>query len=63
MGFSTGSTVKNLLANAGDLGAIPGLGISPGEENSNPLQCSHLGNPKDRGDWQATIHGSQKSQT
>ena len=23
----------------------------------NPLQCSCLGNPKDRGNWQATVYG------
>ena len=28
--------VKNLLANAGDAGSIPGLGRSPGEVNINP---------------------------
>ena len=35
----------------GDLGSIPGLGRSPGEGNSNPLQCSYLENPMDRGAW------------
>ena len=37
--------VKNLPANAGDagdMGSIPGLGKSPGEGNSNPLQYSCL---------------------
>ena len=29
----------------------------PGEENGNPLQYSCLGNPMDRGAWQATVHG------
>ena len=38
--------------NTGNLGSIPGLGRSPGEENGNALQYSCLGNPKDRGDWQ-----------
>ena len=32
-----GSVVKNLLASAGDMGLIPGLGISPGERNGNLL--------------------------
>ena len=36
--------VKNLPANAGDTGSIPGK--SPGEGNGNPLQCSGLGNPR-----------------
>ena len=30
---------------------------SPGEGNGNPLQYSCLGNPMDRGAWQATVHG------
>ena len=37
--------VKNLPANAGDMGLILGLGRSPGEGNGNPLQYSCLGNP------------------
>ena len=52
--------VKNLPANAGDMGLIPDLGISPGEGNGNPLQYSCLGNPMDRGAWQATVHGVAK---
>ena len=46
---------KNLPANAGDVGSIPGSGRSTGEGNSNPLQYSCLGNPKDRGAWWTTI--------
>ena len=55
MGFPDGSVVKNLPANAGDMGLIPGLERSPGEENGNPLQYSCLGNPVDKGAWQATV--------
>ena len=44
-----GSAIKNLLANAGDPGLIPGLGRSPGEGNDNPLQYFFLGNPVNRG--------------
>ena len=54
--------VKNLSANAGDVGdagLIPGSGRCPGEENSDPLQYSSLENPMDRGNWQAT--GGSKS--
>ena len=40
--------VKNLPANAGDMGSIPGLGKSPRRGNGNPLQYSCLGNPMDR---------------
>ena len=63
MGFSGGSVVKNLPANEGDMGSIPGLGRSPGGGNSNPFQYSCLGNPMDRGIQWAIIHGVAKSQT
>ena len=33
MGFPCGSAIKNLPANAGDLGVIPGSGRSPGGGN------------------------------
>ena len=53
--------VRNLPANAGDMGLIPGWGRSPGAGNGNPLQYSCLENFKDRGDWQAVVHGVAKS--
>ena len=55
--------VKNLSANAGDLGLIPGLGQSPGEGNCKPLQYSCLGNSMDRGAWWAKVHGVTQSDT
>ena len=55
--------VKNLPANAGDPGSIPGPGRSPGEGNRYPFQYSYLKNSMDRGAWQATVHGVAKSQT
>ena len=58
--------VKNQRTHAGDardLGSIPGLGRSPGKGNGNTLQYSCLGNPMDRGAWQATVHGVTKSRT
>ena len=61
-----GTVVKNTSANAGDtrdMGLIPGLERSPGEGNVNPLQYSCLENPKNRGDWQTTVHGFAKGQT
>ena len=57
------SEVKNLPAKTGDSGFIPGLGRFPGDGNGNPLQCSCLGNPMDRGAWWATVHGVAKSTT
>ena len=63
LGFPGGSVVKNLPANAGDAGLILDPGRCPGEGNDNPLQYSCLGNPMDRGAWQATVHGVTKSQT
>ena len=63
MGFCGDSVVKNQPVNAEDKGLTPGLGRSPEEGNGNPLQCSYLGNPMDRGAWWATVHGVAKSQT
>ena len=51
--------VMNLAARVGDLralGLIPGSGRSPGGGHGNPLQCSCLENPLDRGVWWATVH-------
>ena len=47
----------------GDLGSIPGSGISPVEGNGNLLQYSCLENSMDRGSWRATVHGVSKSRT
>ena len=44
-GFPSGLVVKNLLANEGDLGSIPGLARSPGGQHGNPLQYYCLENP------------------
>ena len=55
--------VKNLPGNAGDardMGPIPELGSSPGEGNGIPFQYSCLGNPMNRGAWQAIAHGVAK---
>ena len=62
-GFPGGSVVKNLPASTGDAGSVPGSGKSPGEGNGNPLQYSCLGNPMDRGAWEATVYGTTKSRT
>ena len=47
-------------ADGGDVGLIAGSGRSPGVGSGNPLQYSCLENPKDRGAWQATVHGVER---
>ena len=37
-GFPRGSVVKNLPANAGDAGSLPGWRKFPGRGNGNPFQ-------------------------
>ena len=63
MDFLQGSASKESACNAGDPSSIPELGKFPGEANGNPFQYSCLGNPIDRGAWQATVHGVAKSRT
>ena len=53
---------KNPPTNVGDTGSIPGSGRSPRDRNGNPLQHSCLGNPMDRGAWQAVVQEVAKSQ-
>ena len=58
--------VKKLPAkagDAGDAGLIPEWGRSPGGGHGNPLQCSCLENPMDRGAWRATAHKIAKNRT
>ena len=62
LGLPSDSVVKNLPAR-GDMGSIPGWGRSPGRGNGNPVQCSCLENPMDRGAWRATAHGSEELDT
>jgi len=45
LGFPDGSEGKESACSTGDLGLIPGLAISPGGGNGNPLQHSCLENP------------------
>ena len=64
-GFQGATVVKNLPSytrDAREKGSVLGLGRSPGEENSNPLQYSCLEDSMDRGAWWATVHGVTKSQ-
>ena len=54
---------KESTCQAGDMGSIPGSRRFPGEGNGNTFQYSCLGNPMDRGAWQATVHRVTKSWT
>ena len=56
MGLPWWLSGKESACNAVDVGLIPGSGRSPGEENGNPLQYSHLENSMDRGAWWATVY-------
>ena len=56
--------VKNPSASADevrDTGSILGSGRPLGGGRGNPVQYSCLQNPRDRGSWQATVHGVTKS--
>ena len=48
--------IKNLPCNEEDIES----GRSPGRGNGNLHQYSCLGNPMDRGAWQATVHAGCK---
>ena len=55
--------VKNLPANVGDMGSIPGLGRPPGGRSDNPPQHSCQDNSTGRGASQTADHGVAKSWT
>ena len=61
--FPRGSYGKDSACSAGDLGSIPGLERSPGEGNGNPLHYPLPGKFRERGAWQAVLHGVTESQT
>ena len=61
--FPGDSDDKESACSAGELGSIPGKGISPGEGNGYPLQYSCLENSMDREAWWATVHGVTRSRT
>ena len=56
LGFPCGSAGKESTCSVEDLGLIPGLGRSPGEENGYLPQYSCLENSTDRGAWRVTGH-------
>ena len=62
-GFPGGSDSKESTCNAVYPGSISGLGRSPGERNSNPLQYSCLENPMDRGASGCNPWGRKESDT
>ena len=61
--FPGGSDGRESVHSAGHPSLIHGLGRSTGEGTGYSLQYSCLGNPMDRGAWQATVHEVKKSQT
>ena len=62
-GCASGKEPTASAGDTGDMGLIPWSGRSAGGGNGNPLQYSCLENPMDRGAWQATVHGVEKSKT
>ena len=60
-GFPQSSVSNKSACNAGDLGSLPGSGRFLEKEMTN--QCSCLGNPMNRGAWQALVHRVAKNQT
>ena len=62
-GFPHSSVGKESACNAGDLGSIPGLGISLGEGNGIRLQYSCLEHPRDRGAQRGYSPWDHKSRT
>ena len=62
-GFTHGTVVKSLSANAedtGDMSLIPGSGRSPGEGDGNPLQCACLEIPWTEEPGRLQSRGSQR---
>ena len=50
-------SIKASLQHGSQQPLPPRSGRSPGEGNGNLLHYSCLGNPMDKGAWQATVHG------
>ena len=60
IGFPGDSDGKESACKAGDAALIPRSGRSSGGGSGNPLQCSCLENPVDRGAKWATVHGCKR---
>ena len=56
MGFLGSLVVKNLPANSGDTGSIPGSGRSLEEGMATQPSILAWRIPMDRGAWRATVH-------
>ena len=63
MAYPVGKESTGSAGDTGDMDLIPGLGISPGGENGNPLQYSCLKNPINRRTWQFMVQMVAESQT
>ena len=61
--LSSKEATEELARATGDMGSIPALGRSPGEEHGNPPQYFGWETPMDRGAWRATVHKVVKSWT
>ncbi|CAI9179708.1 unnamed protein product [Rangifer tarandus platyrhynchus] len=61
--LSGGTNGKESACNAGEPSLILGLGRSPGKGHGHPPQYSCLENSRDKGAWQAAVHGVTKSRT
>ena len=56
----------NMLQNSGvrmKYRHLSGMHTLYGEGNGNPLRCSCLENPRDRGAWWASVYGVAQSRT
>ena len=63
MGLPSGSVVKNLSANAGDMSSIPGQEDPLEKEMATHYSILAWKNSLDRGSWWVTVHGVAKSWT
>ena len=57
------SACEHVWACAREAALLQAASLTVGEGNGNPLQCSCLQNPRDRGAWWAAIYGVTQSQT
>ena len=61
MSLPGGSDDKEFPCNEGDLGSVPGLGLSLGRGLATHSNILAWRIPTDRGAWQATVHGVAES--